>query len=250
MTTEIEKAVTNNRTSSVGMRTPGIRIFGIIIGNKVDFASLIAFIFSVAALTPQVIGWFKGPTITLLRPPQVIISAQKTNSGKRQFVRIGARMSYINDGEKGYNAIILYERVNFELGNTLYSQIAHHYGKFQLAKDLTFSLADEIDAAPIMIEGGNSLANHESYFAPYHECDNHLYKECPALTRVLFWEDFLHQIENVSNQQPKNISFTFAPISYDHKHEPIPTTCRVAIDEFALRRLRQFNFAAFNCLAS
>jgi hypothetical protein len=144
------------------------RYCGIEVDRRINFLALAAFILSLSGITCQIRAFLQGADLCLLPPEQVLLvtTAYNTNTN---FLRIAARMAYINRGAKGYHEIVKREGVSFCLGGKAYHQ---NWQNFVESCSLTGKpeLKHKSSTMPTRV-GATFPEAHITYFAPWPESD-------------------------------------------------------------------------------
>ena len=88
--------------------------------RETDLVALAAFILAFAAVAYQVAEYFRGAQVKLFGPEQILIHGD--NIDGQDYVRFATRMSFINSGDIGYNAVIGRELLQVQIGGSPYAQ--------------------------------------------------------------------------------------------------------------------------------
>lgn len=216
------------------------RIGPVTLDWKVNVTAIIAFLFSASALYLQVAGYWKGAVPKLHPVDKVLINTDGS------VIRIGARMMYTNDGNSGYNALILMETASFHLGNDEYRQFAEGRGTLGIDdKTKRPSLQGVEDAAPFMLPS-MQLVTHESYFAPREQNS----KLNPWKNRVKR-DDFVRMLQ--SERRRGIVEFTFRAKSRQMSgfnagnEESLTATCVITLDDGLIRRMKNEGWTSRSC---
>ncbi len=193
-----------------------------------NFIAGLALLISFVNAIINVIFYIKGASISFFPPEQVLLKFEKDrndpNNDDRRFLRIGARMAYVNTGTRDYNAVVHHEYVSFTLDGKEYIQVWHSEWQFSdPAEDGNLNNKFIAAAAPRPIKAGNSLSR-EIYFYPkpcfkQPGC-NHLFKK-EAL-------DVLSKTDK--------LTFTFKAYLLG-KEEPKSASCTIDITKIEINRL-------------
>jgi hypothetical protein len=210
-----------------------IRIFGIEVDRKTDILALAAFLISLVGILSQVQAFVQGPNVQLFGPEQIMLVTSKYGN-KAKFMRVAARMAYVNRGARGYYDIVKREGVSFHLGRNKYSQFWQAF----LGPDRKKGIPD-LDAGSCVLPtrvGTDMPAAHITYFAPWPECyglnmDNHNY---------LTTEQFLTALPD-----EKLIRFEFWAEMFSGKRRT--AVCTVSADEVRAAWTKNRGFAAPVC---
>lgn len=138
--------------------------------------AVVALILSLAGGLFQIYVYLIGAEVMLFPPDQIVLTCynykQKENSGlentctPNSFLRLGARMAYVNKGQTGYSAVILKETVQFNLSGKEFVHQWQEFGPFdRQGKLLKFNYKS--DAHPQSVDGGSAISR-ETFFAPHH----------------------------------------------------------------------------------
>lgn len=164
------------------------------IKRETDLVALAAFILAFAAVAYQVAEYFHGAQVQLFPPEQILIHGEKSADGQN-FVRFAARMSYVNSGDIGYNAVVGRELLQVQIGGRTYRQTWQSFIHSGSADGQALSLGEVVEAAPTPIDGGDALT-HETYFAAWPiNCKGAAGTDCAPYTNFMTWDSFLGSIK-------------------------------------------------------
>jgi hypothetical protein len=164
------------------------------IKRETDLVALAAFVLAFAAIAYQVAEYFRGAEVQLFPPEQMLIHGEKS-SGGQTFVRFAARMSYVNSGDIGYNAVVGRELLQVQIGGKAYSQTWQSFIHSGSADGQVLSLGEVVEAAPTPIDGGDAMT-HETYFAPWPiDCKGAAGTDCKPFANFMTWDSFLASIK-------------------------------------------------------
>lgn len=141
-----------------------IKILGIEIEKKTDVLAFAAFAISIGSLIAQTANLIKGPDILLESPKQILFKSQKYPDGK-EYMRLSAKMVYLNKGSPGYDDITKTEVATLVIGDNSFNLVGQEYID-STYHDGQFEVIKLSDADPVQIESG-SVITHETYFAPW-----------------------------------------------------------------------------------
>lgn len=227
-----------NTNSQESWRVP---LLGFKIEKKADFIALTAFILSLITGFYQFFGYYNGAQVVLFQPPQVTIIFSTYSDGI-SYVRLGARMAYVNKGHVGYNAALANERVSFTLDRT-YEQTWQEFKSFSYDSNKRVLIPHFIsDAHPEPIPAGSAVS-HETYFAPHpvhcHKSDTNCIKWKNLITK----EKFLNLLGTV-----KTLEFKFQSDIYGERS--VYVTCTLAVDSDLVGNLAINEYTSQPCLPS
>lgn len=164
------------------------------IKRETDVVALAAFVLAIAAVIYQVSAYFRGAQVTLFGPEQMLIHGDKYPDGQT-YVRFATRMSYLNSGDIGYNAVIGRELLRVEISNTVYTQTWAYFIQSSSPDSKTLSLGEQVEAVPTPINGGDSKT-HETYFAPWPIDCKGAGSDCKPEANFMPWDTFLNSIKS------------------------------------------------------
>ncbi len=202
----------------------------ITIETKTEIIAVAAFLISIGSLVGQLLIILKGSDITLYPPEQILIKSHDYPDGK-SYVRLSAIMTYMNNGNPGYNDTIRKEKVFFTLNGR---QIEFIWDDFISSEvDGNQIVPKRIsDALPVQVDA-RSVVVHETYFAPWPS------NKDDSDSNFIEWEIFMNQISKL-----KFIVFTFYFESFSGQKDEV--RCKVEVDEF-IRHLKQKGWSAPAC---
>lgn len=214
-----------------------IPMFGLEIEKRTDVLALAAFTLAILGILIQVYAFLRGFDVRLFHPEQVLIVFQKYTDG-REYMRVSARMSYVNLGRPGYNATIRRERVEFTLGGRDYVQYWQAFQSFDMeqAKLVTHY---ESDAHPFPVLAGNANS-HETFFAPRPIQCRSGDADCKSEHNYLVANDFIRSLNGIGQ-----LKFNFVADVFGGDLKP--TSCIVNIDTNVILHLATNNWAAPSC---
>lgn len=165
------------------------------IKRETDLIALAAFILAFGAVTYQVTAYFRGANVKLFGPEQILIHGDKYPDGET-YVRFAARMSYLNSGDIGYNAVIGHESLQIQIDKGPYRQTWQYFIHSSSPDGQTLSLGDQVEAVPTPINGGDAKS-HQTYFAPWPiDCKSTVGSDCRPGANFLPWDTFLNSIKS------------------------------------------------------
>ena len=197
--------------------------------RKTDVLALAAFILALGSVLYQTYGFLRGSNVTMFAPEQVVIKAhQYPQAGT--FVRFGARLSYVNTGQVGYNAMVHRETLSFQLGDTRYQQEWQEFQTFNLEDDGTITSKKKSDAHPMSINAG-SAESHDTFFAPRSiRCDRGK-SDCEPFRNFLGWEAFLEKLTHEK-------TLTFVLTAEFFSEPPQNVSCTIEVTKDMVERLK------------
>jgi hypothetical protein len=140
------------------------KILGMEIDRKTNVLSLAAFMLSISGIASQIYFFLQGPKVALQPPEQATIFSEPSSDGKSSYIKIAARMAYVNTGQPGFNDAIKREAATLSIGDEQY----HFYWKKYVSTDADgtkFIKNTRGDALPVPINAG-SVEAHETAFSP------------------------------------------------------------------------------------
>jgi hypothetical protein len=207
---------------------------------KINVTAALAFCISVSALILQLMGYWKGASVTLHPAEKLYINSDNA------IVRIGTRMVYTNDGDAGYNALILKESVFVRFDKEAYEQWAEERGTFNTENGVLV-LKSAVDASPFIVPA-MQLVSHEAYFAAREDSS----QKNPWKSRIT-QKDFVQLLEAAYGNGVRTVEFEFQSISraisgFNAGHEKsLKTTCLVTLDKGLIDRMKNEGWISRSC---
>jgi hypothetical protein len=190
------------------------------ISRRTDILALTAFLLSLSGVVFQGFMFLRGAKVTLYPPQQVLIFADTPSQGTEDRVRVNARMTYVNTGYIGHNAVVRREGVTFRIGAENFAQGWESF-TVPVTKGETLSWDKQDEAHPVPVNAG-SAASHQTSFAPHPirgVTGNRKFKY------YLSWEEFIKKIK-----QKDHLEFIWvAEIAGTSKSRR--ATCRIELDD-------------------
>lgn len=207
-----------------------IKILGIEIERKTDILAFVAFLISISSLVTQTANLIKGPEVNLEPPTQILINSHKYPDDK-SYIRISAKLTYLNTGSPGYDDNIKSEKVSFSIQNREITLIGQEYIESSV-ENKTLKIERKSDAVPVQIKSG-TVVSHETYFAPWpSNIDD-------AASNFQEFSDFLKQIKTKEELNIKITSTTFGG-------KTITANCRLMTNDF-IKHLETKSWSAPIC---
>lgn len=215
-----------------------IPLINLEVERKTDLLALTALILALAGILFQLVGYFRGAEVKLFRPEQVLIVFDAYSDGQ-EYVRINARMAYVNTGQPGFNATVRRESVRFGLGGVTYEQIWQDFQGFDSkGKQIVPRLGSDAKPEPVM---AGSALSHETYFAPHPvRCDPST--PCETYRNFLDWNRFVTLVA-----REKRLEFEFVGEIYGESQAKV-ARCSVDLDDNLIIHLTLHRWAAPVCL--
>src|SRR4051812_40065812 len=176
-----------------------------------DLVSIAAFFLGLVASIYSFAGYIRGAVITLFPSEQILIRPH-SYGGPEKYVRLGARMAYVNTGQSDRYAIIKREVIRFRLGGAVHEQAWQMFETFD-ASESGLEVVDRIAAHPEVINGGDAIS-HETYFAPRSSLKGSFLK----------WNDFLASLKTANELE-------FELIGEMYESKPVVAKCTVKISK-------------------
>ena len=242
---EESNSVADHPTRSRLPKPIRVPIFDLLIERKTDILAFVAFLLAVGSVITQSYFFVQGSMVSLIPPNQVLLNFVPTRdpNDDRHFLRIAARMAYVNSGQKGSSSVIEREWVSFTLNQRTYNQHAHSETKisdFDYDNELEFDFVEVVGPQPI--EGGSSFSR-EVYFAPYptrlQTATNS--KRAFDEANFLYYEDVISDFIEAREMQ---FAFYFKVLG---KKRPRFAQCKVYLDEASLKHLVQYGWSSPIC---
>jgi len=199
--------------------------------RDLDPLAILTFIVGAIIAAIQIQAFYRGADIKIY-PPDVVAFIVEEYSENRFYLRVAARMAYVNHGSAGYNATVSAEEVEFAFDKgESYSQRWHSERLiFAEGKELKNTYLKE--AGPFPVVGGSSVSR-EMYFAPFPE-------QCPDGTSSCeeYFRNFISGSEAlILFSRAQTIKLTFKADLIGQKPPFTETTCYINVDDQAMRSL-------------
>lgn len=217
-----------------------IPLFGLEIEKRTDILALAAFTLAILGILFQVYAFLRGFDVRLFHPEQVVIVFDTSTDG-RKYMRVNARMSYVNLGQPGYNATIRRERVEFALDGRTYVQNWQAFQSFDLEQGKLVPHY-ESEARPFPVPAGNAIS-HETFFAPHPVQCRSGDAGCKPARNYLVANDFVRSLNGV-----EQLKFKFVAEVFGGDAESV--ICIVDVDENLILHLATNDWAAPPCWQS
>lgn len=171
-------------------------------------------------------GWWGGPKVKLFTPELIHFRCSELKPKVPKCTTkaetwLGATMSYINQGQKGYDEIVTQERVDFKFGDKSYIYLGHFFVNVVPGNKGWIKQG----VSPFTVNGGGGGASHEVMFlAGPMVCEE---DDCQENDSQLNWDRFLKEI-HTTKQKLLELKFSFRSIS---KKKSTPAYCKVKIED-------------------
>lgn len=152
------------RKRSRNENATGPKFLGLEIDTKTNLISLVAFLLSVTGIIGQIYFFLQGPRVALQPPEQVVFYSDLSADGATSYVKIAARMAYVNTGQAGFNDAVKKEAATLIVANRPH----YFYWKKYISSDsegAKFIANKKGDALPVPVNAG-SVEAHETSFSP------------------------------------------------------------------------------------
>ena len=215
----------------------------LVIERRTDILALTAFLLSLSSIGYQMIGFFKGPELTLFQPRQVVLI------NKDNLIQFVTTMQYVNSGQPGNNAVVTHELMTVSLKNKSYEHDWHMFGYLRPVNTRQ-EFVDQKSVGPFVINAGSAIV-HETLFAarPDFNCTPENGETCADENYLnidqlkLAYEDLLL---GSSTAQEDIIRFNFSAESLRDGKKTVK--CIATITTRYLNDLRKHNgWAALTC---
>jgi hypothetical protein len=140
------------------------RFLGLEFDRKANVLSLTALVLSVASVCGQIYFFIQGPRVALQPPEQIVFYGDRAVDGKF-YLKIAARMAYVNSGQPGFNDAIKRETATLTIGRRSVDFFWKKYSASDFDEKNQFHLNPKGDALPVAINAGGVEA-HETSFSP------------------------------------------------------------------------------------
>ena len=176
------------------------KILGIEIERRTDILAFAAFIISIGSLLAQFVNLIRGPDVILVGPKIVTLYSSQGGDGK-EYLRLMAGLTYLNNGSPGYNDILKSERAFLSMDKKEIKLTAKNYIDTKSdGKNLVKKI--EGDAIPISLKAGN-VHNHETEFVPFPN------KGGESNKNFVIVEEFIKSLDQSSNLTIKFVIETY-----------------------------------------
>ena len=193
------------------------------------------------ALTQNLLLLWQGPSVSLFAPEDIQLKFHKDRHNEnRLFLRIGARMAYVNTGDQGFNMTVRRETVSFSLGKNEYVQHWQSEVQFFDKPDGGLNVKYVAEAGPRPINAGSSLTR-EIYFFPEIKHCRSKQTDCDPDINFLFKKNVLKMLS-----QANTITFTFTSYLFEEK-EPKSVSCTINVTETVRKDLKKYEWSAAPC---
>ncbi|WDP90481.1 MAG: hypothetical protein HUN04_12580 [Desulfobacter sp.] len=208
----------------------GINVLGILVERKTDILAFTAFLISIGSLILQTVNLIKGPDVRLEPPKQVLLVSEKYPD-KKNYLRISAKLIYLNQGSPGYDDITKSEQAFFMLGGKRIELTGQEYVESGFV-DNRFKVKKISDADPVQIKSGGVVV-HETYFVPWPS------KTGAPSSNFIEFSEFLKELR----QQPE-LRITFIAKTFSGTLNK--ATCKLSTKEF-IHHLETKHWSAPTC---
>ena len=234
--------MTEQRDQSVLSNPIKIPLINFWIERKADLLTIAAFALASLTALAQVYFFLQGPVVYLAPPEQVLFNFEPIRGapGHDMQLRIAARMSYVNSGQAGNNAVLWKESISLVVNGS--KRIQHWHSEQQFTDlDNNGILEQKFvgEAQPRPINAGGSLSR-EVYFSPFPvRCRNE--QNCDVNQNFVFESEVLPWI---FEQQSITLTFKF---ELHGQKSPDPIQCVVDVDDRVKLDLLRFGWTAPPC---
>ena len=170
---------------------------------------------------------------------------EKNIQNNKEYLRIAARMAYVNSGWAGYNAAVVREEVDFSFGNRdeSYSQVWQSERQFTVdGGKLDMEYVRE--AGPFAVAGGAAVSR-EVYFAPFPlQCHNDN-SGCDEHRNFIYYPTALRLLWN-----NKTMNLTFRSHLVGQWRRVLTSNCAVNVGPDVVRRLIDEEWVSLPCFES
>jgi hypothetical protein len=196
---------------------------GVLISRKIDVVAFAAFFISIATITLQLSAYFKGAKLKLLPPDQIFIRKDDAYSDGAPRARFGATLIYLNNGEKGYAAIVRRELAHIVVGGIDFEQGWDNFVTYE-----GWMPTKPEPAKPFSVDGGESKS-HQTDFIPWpRRCLKSAQATCNVLGNHIHWEQFINVLRRFVQAGQSEFEFKFTAEVIGG--EPAASSCKIAID--------------------
>lgn len=216
-----------------------------LIEKKTDFLAASAFLLAAVSALFQISQFLRGADLSIVPPDQVMIIFDdgRYNPNSQRYMRIAARMAYVNTGTEGFNSTIRRESVSFTIGDSRYVQYSQSVSAFWDPENDGILNTEHISGAgPRSINAGGSLSR-EIYFTPYPVRCPEEQEDCDPFVQYLLFSDIIQILWN----KPE-ITFTFTSSLIGES--PISTFCTVELTRLVREQLVRQGWSAPVCWRS
>lgn len=218
---------------------------------KANVVSVAALVLSAGSIASQITqywwAWLKGPEVELLAPRQIILSRFDLNkTGKSDFVRFYATMSYINLGEPTYDEVIMDESLELCLDGVLRKQNWIRFTSSAFEEGIPSGAQSTV--GPTIIKAGNAEYHETLFFGRARACLERA-EDCDVdkIRSKHFMKEFMHlKIPDAEN----TVSLVPVKISARTLREP-KTLRQLCLAQFSgpiLDQLMEAGWVALDCV--
>ena len=216
-----------------------MQLFGLTLDRRVNLLALAAFVMSLASIGLQIWHYVEGAKVELRVGERVNLIFESHAAQRDNLVlHINARLSYINSGAVGRDAMIVGERVEIALGDLPpYEYRWHHFETFTAGEN---GIAEPrfADTAHDFGVPGADTATHQTTFVAFPEVrPRNPNAETDYLTKV----DLLRRIIRSSS----TVTLTF--IAEGVGVTPDPVSCRLLVTERIVDEINATNWVTVFC---
>lgn len=212
------------------------------IERKVNILGLATLAVALMVAIMQVEGCVRGAEVSLYPPDLVGLVLHTNPQDNKEYLRIAARMAYVNSGRAGYNAAVFEEEVDFSFdGGTPYSQ------RWQSEQQITvdnkeLSMKYIREAGPFAVAGGSAVSR-EVYFAPFPiQCRNGT-SNCEGQYRhFIHYPIALHFLHN-----SKVMNLTFRSHLVGQRNNVLTSSCQINVGPNMIRTLIDKRWISLPC---
>jgi len=161
------------------------------IERKTDILAFAAFVISITGLTYQLYGFFRRPSVVQFAPEQVLFF--RVQNWDKWYVHMAARMTYVNKGAEGKNAVVKSERIVFALATKTYELKWQYFGSFQSAGNRLIPPEHPDGAKPVSVKAGETFSEEVHFVPRTLQIINDVNVSEP-FKNFLPWDDFVREL--------------------------------------------------------
>jgi hypothetical protein len=231
---------------SPGAGTDGVaeggqpRLFGFLLSREINVIALIALFLSLSSLGWQAWTLYRGPQVELRIGDRVnlLFESNPARPGVL-FLKVNARLSYINRGAVGRDAIVTNEILHIFFGERKPYEYRwlHFENLLPDPKDRTAVASDATPAHDFIVPGAG-VASHQTTFAAFPEAP---LEDKEARAVVLAWPAFLRLV-----QEDASVEFVFTGIEIGGRQHS--RRCRLTVTEEMVEVLDALAWITAHCV--
>lgn len=229
----------NNENEKSDRESESLRIplVGLRIERTTDFVAAAAFLIASVSAASQLTSYFQGHQIKLIAPDQVILTLKQDIYGN-EWLRVAARMAYVNDAAAGYSGTIKRESVKFSFNGKKREQLWASLTDF-IDKGTEFDVVRNGEANPFPVPYSSSVSRGV-YFSPHPKrCLKN--KKCEKNSNYIGSKEAIDELYEVDR-----IKFKFFSYIYGERR-PLTAVCTIDLTDEMVDHLVARDFFVSVC---